>query len=261
MLTSLQRLAWWGRWPVSVQAVMLQLAVAPMTWLIVWVMGSIGVPLSWWQVTVLQGAGAALFSRLVGLPVWWWWIQAGFWPLLLLALQWQLPVWVPALLFALILAIYGGGIGSRVPLFLTSRKTCSHLATVLPADAELRFLDVGAGLGGVLGYVQARRPGWHCEGIERAWLPWLIGKLRLWVGRSAAVWQHGDFNRLDWSNYDIVYAYLSPAPMAQIWRKVEAEMRPGSIFISNSFDIPGVTPDQVVETGDWNHARLLIWYR
>jgi hypothetical protein len=32
----------------------------------------------------------------------------------------------------------------------------------------------------------------------------------------------------------VVYAFLSPAPMAALWDKVRREMRAGSLFISNS---------------------------
>jgi hypothetical protein len=36
-------------------------------------------------------------------------------------------------------------------------------------------------------------------------------------------------------------------------------MRPGTLFISNTFTVPGVAPDEVVELDDLTHARLLIW--
>jgi hypothetical protein len=36
-------------------------------------------------------------------------------------------------------------------------------------------------------------------------------------------------------------------------------MRPGSLFISNSFEVPGTSPAEVVELHDLSHARLLIW--
>jgi hypothetical protein len=56
------------------------------------------------------------------------------------------------------------------------------------------------------------------------------GQLRLALGRSLA-------NRF--SGHNVVYAFLSPAPMAALWEKVRQEMPPGSLFISNSFAVPG----------------------
>ena len=59
--------------------------------------------------------------------------------------------------------------------------------------------------------------------------------------------------------YDAVYCFLSPAPMAGLWTKARAEMRPGSLLVSNSFDIPGVPADEVIEMHDWRASRLLLW--
>jgi hypothetical protein len=56
----------------------------------------------------------------------------------------------------------------------------------------------------------------------------------------------------------VIYAYLSPAPMERLWEKARAEMKPGSLFISNSFAVPGVSFDEVVELNDLSHSRLLI---
>jgi hypothetical protein len=59
--------------------------------------------------------------------------------------------------------------------------------------------------------------------------------------------------------YDIVYAYLSPAPMPALWDKARAEMKPGSLLISNTFAVPEQVADETLELGDLSHARLLIW--
>jgi len=55
-----------------------------------------------------------------------------------------------------------------------------------------------------------------------------------------------------------VYAFLSPVPMPDLWCKVRTEMRPGSLFVSNTFDVPGVAPDRVITLGNGRRA-LLVW--
>ena len=97
--------------------------------------------------------------------------------------------------------------------------------------------------------------------LEQQRLAIVSARETLALARSDARVRRQNLYTLDWGEYDVVYAYLSPAPMADVWRKVCAEMRPGSIFISNSFAVPGVEPDLVVETRDWHGSRLLIWYR
>jgi hypothetical protein len=89
-------------------------------------------------------------------------------------------------------------------------------------------------------------------------LNWLVSRLRL--GGKAKI-RLGSLWDEDLSAYEVVYAYLSPAPMAQLWEKAVREMRPGSLFISNTFAVPGVEPDETVELNDLSHARLLIWRR
>ena len=60
----------------------------------------------------------------------------------------------------------------------------------------------------------------------------------------------GDYERLDLGDYDVVFAYLSPAAMGALWRKASAEMRPGSLLLSYEFVIADKAPDiTIVPTG------------
>ena len=81
---------------------------------------------------------------------------------------------------------------------------------------------------------------------------------RLRLGKRADI-RLGSLWDTDLAAYDAVYAYLSPAPMARLWDKVQAEMRPGGLFVSNSFPFPGVAPAETFELHDLSHARLLLW--
>jgi hypothetical protein len=56
-----------------------------------------------------------------------------------------------------------------------------------------------------------------------------------------------------------VYAFLSPVPMAEVWRKATEELRPGSLLVSNSFPVEGVTPDAVIEVPDRRRTRLYLY--
>jgi hypothetical protein len=78
-------------------------------------------------------------------------------------------------------------------------------------------------------------------------------------GQSAIDIAWGDFWRVDLKDYDVVYAYLSPAPMARLWNKAVREMRPGSVLVSNTFAVPGVTPHFEIELGDRMRSTLYGW--
>jgi len=211
-----------------------------------------GLPLPLW--IALAGLTAALLSRWLDLPAWWQIINLAFVPLLWLTLQSEInPAWFLAGLALLALTSLGA-IRTRVPLYLSSPRAAKAVAARLPDHA--RVLDLGCGLGGPLARLSTLRPDASLHGVEAAPLNWLISRLRL-LGRAqitlGSIWD------TDLSGHDLVYAYLSPAPMPRLWQKARAEMRPGSLFISNTFAVPGVEPDEVVELHDLSHARLLIW--
>lgn len=69
----------------------------------------------------------------------------------------------------------------------------------------------------------------------------------------------GKFKDIDQGSYDVVYAYLSPAAMGDLWTKARREMRAGTLLISNSFDIPGVPPSLSVTTGARGDSTLPLW--
>ena len=101
-------------------------------------------------------------------------------------------------------------------------------------------------------------PGWSFAGVENAPLTWLAGRLRS-LGQGNLAWRWGDLWHADLAGYGVVYAFLSPAPMAALWDKVRAEMRPGTLFISNSFAVPDAAPGRVVEIPGTPPRRLYLY--
>jgi len=221
-----------------------------------------------WLILIISG-GAALLAWHWRLPLWWRYINLLFLPLAggVMYLQNQLvnfdPDWY-LLAFALLALTSIGAIRTRVPLYLSSPRAADELAKRLPKQG--RVIDLGCGLGGPLARIHQQRPDARLDGIEAAPLNWLIAKLRLRARGADADIRLGNLWHVDLSQYDIVYAYLSPAPMARLWDKALLEMKPGSLFISNTFAITdadaGFDADEIIDIsnpGDLTQARLLIW--
>jgi cyclopropane fatty-acyl-phospholipid synthase-like methyltransferase len=141
-----------------------------------------------------------------------------------------------------------------VPLYLSGRAVWQALADLVPPTG--RVLDLGSGLGGPLLHLAHHHPGLRGVGIEAAPLPWLISRLRA-MGHTRLSFVRGSFWEEDLGAYDFVFAYLSPAVMPRLWRKVQAEMAPGSVFVSVEFPVPGVEPHAVIHTG--GRQRLYLW--
>ncbi len=216
-----------------------------------------------WAVAIAIGAAAAAGTWLVRLETWWIIIALLFAPLLLamLALDW--PAWVYLALFGALALIYGSTFRTRVPLYLSNAETWQAVESLLPAPQPgktLQFIDLGCGLGGLLCHLGAQRPDILFTGIEVAPVPALICRLRAGLTGERNLRVHwGSFWNHDLAAYDVVFAFLSPVPMPELWRKAQREMRRGSLFVSCAFEVPGSSPDQVIELSSPRQPRLLAW--
>ncbi len=213
----------------------------------------LGLALPPYLLALLVGLIAAALAWYWRLPSWWRLINLLFVPLLWLGLSLQFdPRWFLAGFLLLALTSLGA-VRTRVPLYLSSPRAAEELARRLPPQGHL--LDLGCGLGGPLARIARIRPDARLEGVEAAPLNWLVARLRL-LGRADI--HLGSLWEADLSGCDVVYAYLSPAPMARLWEKARAEMKPGSLFVSNSFAVPWLVFDEEIELGDRSRARLLL---
>jgi hypothetical protein len=206
-----------------------------------------------------QGVVAAVLALKWGLPRWWVPLQMVLPAAAGAALMLELPSWVFLATFAILALVFWNASGERVPLYLSNRRTWSALAQLLPANAST-FIDIGCGIGGTLTSLARAKPDTIITGIESAPLPFAIAWMRVKVsGLPNIELLYGDFWKLDLKAYDVVYAFLSPAPMPALHKKVRAEMTPGSCLISNSFTVPDNPPDETHGLDDRRTTQLLIW--
>jgi len=205
-----------------------------------------------------QGVVSAVCGQALGLPQWWFLLNLAFAP----AAHWTQtlaidPDWF-LMVFLVLVLLFWSTYRTQVPLYLSSREACDRVAELLPRAAGARVLDLGCGLGGVVARLGRLRPDCSVDGIELAPLPALLTWLRL-RGRPNCGAAMGDFWRQDLSGYDVVYAFLSPAAMPDLWRKARVEMKPGSLLVSNSFPIRGVEPHAVVPLSGRGSRALFLW--
>lgn len=247
--------------PPSVAALLLQCAAFLLIGLTVGVIGLHASPLLF---ASLCGLLAAIFSFFFGLDKWWWLIQLLFAPTLVLMLSFELPPNLFLAAFLILLLIYWSTFRTQVPLYLSSNKVWHAIEGLLPVkknDSGFAFLDLGSGLGGVLMHLAKVRPDGLFVGVEAAPLPLLLSWLRIRLSgyrNSHVHW--GSLWNCDLSQYDVVFAYLSPVPMQQLWLKARSEMRPGTLFISSTFAVPDQSPHKTVLVDDLHRSSLLIWH-
>lgn len=189
---------------------------------------------------LLQGAFAALLSLWRGLAPWWLPIQFFFPGALIAALSLDLPPVLFLAAFVLLLALYWTTFRTQVPFFPSGFAAWEAVAGLLPQGRAICFVDIGSGLGGLVLHLAAQRKDSTFTGIELAPLPWLISAMRARGRRSRGRFKWGDYGALDLADYDVVFAYLSPAAMPALWEKAQSEMRPGTLLLSYEFPIPDV---------------------
>ncbi len=206
---------------------------------------------------LLQGGCAAIVSRLQRTPAWWIPIHLLFLPLAVLAGRLPVPpaAWLAG--FVVLALVFWRTDRSRVPLYLSNRTTAECVAGLLPGGGG-PVVDLGCGEGGFLAAVARTRPDCAFLGIEHAPLPWLIARWRTRDLPNVAI-RYGDFWHLDLGPYAVVYAFLSPAPMARLWEKASREMGAASLLVSNSFPVPDVVPADEIQLGDTRRTRLFAY--
>ena len=212
---------------------------------------------------LLCGFVAAALSHFAGLARWWLLIQLFFAPALVLMLSLNITPSAYLTAFLFMLLVYWSTFRSQVPLYLSSSKVWITLEELLPPANEnkrFKFMDIGSGAGGVLTHLAAARPDGFYFGIENAPLPYFFSWARIKLGNYSncqVIW--GDMWASDLSTYDIVFAYLSPVPMERLWHKIKKEMRPGTLFISNSFPVSQQKPNYSITLDDMHKSTLYIW--
>lgn len=248
----------------SVPPVLLAILVQAVAWTLIGgflvpFIGGHGVSVSPWLYALAAGIVAAVLSALAGLARWWWAIGLAFPPLVLATLE--LPIssgWFLAG-FLILALMYWTTFRTQVPLYLSSRSAQEAVLALLPADSPFRFADLGCGLGSMVVYLGKMRPFSKFVGVETAPLPWLIARLRTQFLLRNCTIRWANLWATDLGGFDVVYAYLSPVPMADLWEKVRREMHPGSLFISNTFPVPGIEPSETVFLDEAGNRRLFIW--
>ncbi len=167
-----------------------------------------------------------------------------------------IPDWLLIVFLSFLFLLYVPTFWTRVPYYPTSFPMYKAILSELPENKEFTFLDLGSGFGGVLKFLAKQRPSGRFVGVEISPLAFIISKIRFLFSKNIEI-RFVDFWKLDLAQFDIVYAFLAPGPMEKVWKKVNTELKPGALFLNNSFEV-STPPDKVVEVNDRRATRLFV---
>lgn len=242
----------------ATQALLIQMLAFGMVLMSSCMVDLFGYPLSTFQRCALQALFAITLSCFMSMAVWWHVIH-GLFPILV-GLMLKYPITPAFYLYGLILtsAVYWSTFRSQVPYFPSNDQVTLPLKNLLLQQGPARVIDIGSGLGGLMMQLAQSFPRSTFSGIEIAPLPWAMSVLRSKFTRSPVKFLYGDYRHLNFGDYDVVYAYLSPVVMSAVWQKAVKEMKPGSLLISNEFNIIDMPAHMTLET-NVQSSRLYVW--
>ena len=242
------------RFPVIVALVALACAVVSTTQ-IAGVYPEVPAPV-WWA---LMGVLAALFGACLGLPRWWLPFQL-LAPTACALLITVLPSWMALVIVLILLLLYGGGVVTRVPLYLSNRAACEALVELLKDHPQPKAIDLGAGFGGPMRHLGRALSGGRFVSVEASPATWLIAWVLALPQRNVCV-RWGDLWAAELADCDLVYVFLSPQPMPRLWEHFCAQTKSGTLLVSNTFPVPGVEPIRTIDLPGRDDARLFIYSR
>ncbi|WP_417661746.1 class I SAM-dependent methyltransferase [Pseudomonas sp.] len=247
------------RYPALVALFAQVLATALLAVIVLLCISVAGWRLDWMSAGLLHGLLAATIGRWFGLSRLWWWLNLAFAPALLVFAGAPLPSWVFLLAFLTLLLFNWNSFGERVPLYLTGTQGTQLLVSIVEQQATpLRFVDLGCGPAGSLLALARTFPEGLFVGVETAPLSYLLALLRSLFQANCSI-RYQSLWRTDLAEFNVVYCFLSPAPMAELWQKACREMQPDTLLVSNTFAVPDVPADQQLQLNDWRDSSLLLW--
>jgi len=110
-----------------------------------------------------------------------------------------------------------------------------------------KFVDLGSGDGMVV--LSAARSGADAHGVEIN--PVLVGFSKLksrvarWLNKSeagSAKFTRGSYHNFPVADADVIFIYLLPKTMAELLPRLQSELKPGAIVVSNTFTFPEIQP-------------------
>lgn len=207
---------------------------------------------------LLQATFSVTITQLIfKLPRWFFYISAFLPILFIFGFNFiHISNWIYGALFLFFAFTFTHTLKERVPLYLTNKKTHDALKKIAADNNAKSFLDLGSGLGGVVRALSVENIA--SVGVETAPLLWGLSAFLSFVTFKGKIVRRNIWSTT-FGDYDIVYAFLSPAIMEKLYKKVKTEMKNNSLFISNSFEVMGVPADEVWQLTDERQTQLFFY--
>jgi hypothetical protein len=172
--------------------------------------------------------------------------------------RWDYVILGVVLTFVIVTTYYVAVTGiSPMPSSRTSQRKISE---ILNLAGVCCVVDLGAGWGNLAFSIASVMPDAELTAYELSPFPWLMMKLRQGViGPRNVTIKRRDFRKVSFDGTDAVVCYLYSELLEKLRPKMEAELAPGTLVVSNVFDIPGWEPEAVHKLYDSQCPQVYVY--
>jgi hypothetical protein len=133
----------------------------------------------------------------------------------------------------------------------SSRAALKEILDFTADSGEGPIFELGSGWGTLAIPLARAHPNRPVVCYELSTLPWLFSVFRARGSRLGNITvRRRDFQQADLSEAAVVICYLYPQGMTRLQPKLERELSPGAVVVSNTFALPGWKPTHHVKLDD-----------
>lgn len=133
-----------------------------------------------------------------------------------------------------------------VPFVNSRKKIINFLVKEIKIEPGRILYDLGCGDGKVIFSLAKNNPQAKFSGYELN--PSLIWIAKIFRKLPNIQYQRGNFYKVNVNNADYIFLFLFPELMDKLLPKLEKELKPGAIVISNSFKFSKKQPFKSIES-------------
>ncbi len=150
---------------------------------------------------------------------------------------------------------------TKVPYVVTPKEYLPIILKNSNINSASIIYDLGCGQGDFLFAAEKYGPK-KIVGFELSPLHAWYAQLKAKIKKSKIKIYRQDFFQADISRANIIYLFLVPKIVAEVWDKIKKEAKPGTQVVILSDKIPGVECAKVVKTRpDAEHSTKIYFYR
>lgn len=141
----------------------------------------------------------------------------------------------------------------------SSKKAREGMLALIPPKDQIIF-ELGSGWGHLAFSLSRHLPNATIHAFETSPFPWFVSLIaNAFLRRANLKIMRRNFYKISFKEADCLVCYLYPGAMKKLKKKIEKELRPGALVITNTFSIPGWTPYKVFKANDFYKSHLYCY--